>query len=68
MKSPSRDVGLQTIPRWLMWPADADPSAVAAEAAEYAAAGADLVILSMCAPYRVDRLEPVATALGQIGS
>jgi F420-dependent oxidoreductase-like protein len=52
----------------VMWGADADPSAVAAEAADYAAAGADLVILSMRAPYRVERLEPMATALRLIGS
>ena len=51
-----------------MWSADADPSQVAADAEAYAAAGADLVILSMRAPYRVDRLEPMATALTMIGT
>jgi F420-dependent oxidoreductase-like protein len=47
----------------LMWPDDADPSALAASAAEYADAGADLVIFSMRAPYRAARLEPLSKAL-----
>ncbi len=47
----------------LMWPDEAQPSAMAAMAAEYAAAGVDLVIFSMRAPYRVARLEPLASAL-----
>ena len=47
----------------LMWPEEADPVAMAAMAAEYAAAGVDLVIFSMRPPYRVVRLEPLATAL-----
>ena len=34
----------------LMWPEEADPSAMAATAADYAAAGVDLVIFSMRAP------------------
>ena len=37
----------------LMWPEEADPSAMAATAADYAAAGVDLVIFSMRAPYKV---------------
>ncbi len=47
----------------LMWPQDAEPAAMADTAAEYAAAGVDLVIFSMRAPYRATRLEPLATAL-----
>ncbi len=47
----------------LMWPDDAEPSAMAATAAEYAEAGVDLVIFSMRAPYRVARLEPLANVL-----
>jgi hypothetical protein len=47
----------------LMWPQEADPSAMAGSAADYAAAGVDLVIFSMRAPYRVDRLEPLVKAL-----
>ena len=47
----------------LMWPEEAEPAAMAASAADYAAAGVDLVIFSMRAPYRVARLEPLATAL-----
>jgi len=47
----------------LMWSEDADPAAMAQTAAEYGAAGVDLVIFSMRAPYRVARLEPLATAL-----
>jgi F420-dependent oxidoreductase-like protein len=47
----------------LLWPEEADPSALAASAAEYADAGADLVIFSMRAPYRAARLEPLAKAL-----
>lgn len=47
----------------LMWPEDADPAQMAATAADYAAAGVDLVIFSMRAPYKVTRLEPLATAL-----
>ncbi len=35
-------------------------------AADYAAAGVDLVIFSMRAPYRVARLEPLATALNAV--
>jgi alkanesulfonate monooxygenase SsuD/methylene tetrahydromethanopterin reductase-like flavin-dependent oxidoreductase (luciferase family) len=51
----------------LMWPEEADPSAIAATAAEYAAAGVDLAIFSMRAPYRAARLEPLATALAAAG-
>ena len=47
----------------LMWADDADPSAMAATAADYAEAGVDLVIFSMRAPYHVSRLEPLAAAL-----
>jgi F420-dependent oxidoreductase-like protein len=47
----------------LMWPQEADPSAMAATAGEYAAAGVDLVIFSMRAPYDVRRLEPLVKAL-----
>ncbi|MGZ4671024.1 MAG: TIGR03560 family F420-dependent LLM class oxidoreductase [Ilumatobacteraceae bacterium] len=47
----------------LMWPEAAEPSAMAETAAEYADAGVDLVIFSMRAPYRVARLEPLASAL-----
>jgi F420-dependent oxidoreductase-like protein len=51
----------------LMWQAEAEPAAMAATAGEYAAAGVDLVIFSMRAPYRADRLEPLATALAASG-
>lgn len=47
----------------LMWPEEADPSALAASAAEYADAGVDLVIFSMRNPYRAARLGPLADAL-----
>ncbi len=47
----------------LMWADDADPSAMAATAVDYAEAGVDLVIFSMRAPYRTTRLEPLASAL-----
>jgi alkanesulfonate monooxygenase SsuD/methylene tetrahydromethanopterin reductase-like flavin-dependent oxidoreductase (luciferase family) len=47
----------------LMWPEDADPSAMAESAAKYAAAGVDLVIFSMRAPYRAARLAPLVKAL-----
>ena len=47
----------------LMWPEEADPVAMAASAADYAAAGVDLVIFSMRAPYKVARLEPLVSAL-----
>jgi F420-dependent oxidoreductase-like protein len=47
----------------LMWSEDAEPGAMASSAAEYAAAGVDLVIFSMRAPYRVSRLEPLVNAL-----
>ena len=47
----------------LMWSEDADPGELAATAAAYAEVGVDLVIFSMRAPYRVARLEPLATAL-----
>ena len=47
----------------LMWSEETDSAAIAASAAEYGAAGVDLVIFSMRAPYRASRLEPLATAL-----
>jgi F420-dependent oxidoreductase-like protein len=47
----------------LMWSEDADPSAIADTAAEYAAAGVDLVIFSMRAPYKAARLEPLVDAV-----
>ncbi len=50
----------------LMWAEQDDPSAMAASAADYAEAGADLVIFSMRAPYRVTRLEPLARALAAL--
>lgn len=49
-----------------MWAEQDDPSAMAASAADYAEAGADLVIFSMRAPYRVTRLEPLARALAAL--
>lgn len=39
---------------------------MAASAADYAAAGVDLVIFSMRAPYTVSRLAPLASALSEI--
>ena len=48
----------------LMWPQEAAPSAMAETAAAYAEAGVDQVIFSMRPPYRADRLEPLAAALG----
>lgn len=50
----------------LMWPEDAPPAAMADSAAAYGAAGVDLVIFSMRAPYRVARLEPLAAALDNV--
>jgi alkanesulfonate monooxygenase SsuD/methylene tetrahydromethanopterin reductase-like flavin-dependent oxidoreductase (luciferase family) len=50
----------------LMWPEAADPSALAATAAEYGEAGVDLVIFSMRARYRVARLGPLAAALAAL--
>ena len=47
----------------LMWSEDADPSEMAATAVGYGAAGVDLVIFSMRAPYSVSRLEPLVKAL-----
>ena len=46
-----------------MWPEETDPAEMADTAAEYAAAGVDLVIFSMRAPYKVARLEPLVNAL-----
>ena len=51
----------------LMWSDDDDPAAMAETAARYGEAGVDLVIFSMRAPYRVDRLEPLANALRVLG-
>jgi F420-dependent oxidoreductase-like protein len=51
----------------LMWPEEADPSEMAATAADFAEAGVDLVIFSMRAPYRVSRLEPLVKALQATG-
>lgn len=50
----------------LMWSEDADPSAMAKTAFEFGEAGVELVIFSMRAPYRADRLEPLAKAIDQI--
>ncbi|MEO7371697.1 MAG: TIGR03560 family F420-dependent LLM class oxidoreductase [Ilumatobacteraceae bacterium] len=50
----------------LMWAEDADPQEMAASAGQYAAAGVDLVVFSMRAPYRAARLAPLAAALEQI--
>lgn len=47
----------------LMWSQEADPAAMAASAADFGAAGVDLVIFSMRAPYDVARLEPLVQAL-----
>jgi F420-dependent oxidoreductase-like protein len=47
----------------LMWAEDADPSAMAATAADYADVGVDLVIFSMRTPYRAARLRPLVDAL-----
>ena len=46
-----------------MWPEDADPAQMADTAAEFGAAGVDLVIFSMRAPYKAARLEPLVNAL-----
>jgi F420-dependent oxidoreductase-like protein len=51
----------------VMWPDDADPMSIADTARSYAAAGVDLVIFSMRAPYRASRLEPLAAALKATG-
>jgi F420-dependent oxidoreductase-like protein len=47
------------------WAADADPAALAAQAAPYLGI-ADLVIFSMRGPYRVDMLEPLANELRKL--
>jgi F420-dependent oxidoreductase-like protein len=47
----------------LFWAADDEPRAVADRAAAFAAAGVDLVVFSMRAPYDARRLEPLADAL-----
>lgn len=47
----------------VMWPNDAEPAALAAQAADFAAAGVDLVIFSMRGPFEVRLLEPLAHAL-----
>ena len=47
----------------VMWPADADPAALADRAAGFVAEGVDLVIFSMRGPYEVRMLEPLAQVL-----
>jgi F420-dependent oxidoreductase-like protein len=47
----------------LWWATDDDPAALADTAADLAAAGVDLVVFSMRAPYDARRLEPLAAAL-----
>jgi F420-dependent oxidoreductase-like protein len=47
----------------VMWPADAEPKALAEQGAAFAEAGVDLVIYSMRGPYEVRLLEPLADAL-----
>jgi F420-dependent oxidoreductase-like protein len=49
----------------MMWPADADPSALADQAAPYVEAGVDLIIYSMRGPFQASLLEPLADALRQ---
>jgi F420-dependent oxidoreductase-like protein len=49
----------------LGWPADAEPAAMAAQAAPYLGI-VDLVIFSMRGPYRVDLLEPLANELRKL--
>ena len=48
------------------WPAGADPSALADQAAAFAAAGIDQVIFSMRGPYNAREVEPLGTALQRI--
>lgn len=47
----------------VMWEVDTAPSELAERAAEFGAAGVDLVIFSMRGPYRASLLEPLANAL-----
>jgi F420-dependent oxidoreductase-like protein len=47
----------------LMWPEESAPAEMAETAAEFGAAGVDLVIFSMRAPYKAARLEPLVYAL-----
>ena len=49
----------------LAWPAGADPSALADEAATLAAAGVDQVIFSMRGPYDAGEIEPLGTELAK---
>jgi F420-dependent oxidoreductase-like protein len=49
----------------LSWPADADPAALAAQAAPYLGI-VDLVIFSMRGPYRAEFLEPLANELRRL--
>jgi F420-dependent oxidoreductase-like protein len=49
----------------LAWPAGADPSALADQAAELAAAGIQHVIFSMRGPYVAAEVEPLGVALAQ---
>ncbi len=49
----------------LSWPADADPAALAGQAAPYVGI-VDLVIFSMRGPYRPDLLEPLANQLQKL--
>ena len=50
----------------LMWPEDAEPKAIAQTAFDFGAAGVELVIFSMRAPYRAARLEPLVDAIGAL--
>ena len=47
----------------LMWAEEDDPSAIVASARDYGAAGVDLLIFSMRAPYKVARVETLVKAL-----
>ncbi len=47
----------------LMWPADADPTALAEQAMHFGEVGVDVVIFSMRGPYLATLLEPLAKAL-----
>ena len=47
----------------VMWPVDADPKALADQAAAFGEVGVDLAIFSMRGPYEVRLVEPLADTL-----
>lgn len=50
----------------VLWSADDEPAALADRAARFFAAGADVAVFSMRAPFQASMVEPLAAALAEL--